>query len=251
MAEALALSRCWEIVKIGEILAFPGSISVNAAKQLSRAADELFRDVFILLENLVASVTEKNTAADFYAARQAVYPKYSDAVVALASLTHLLVPKAVIRQLNQELFGDLEAVLKDRGLAYFGKAVCDQAIFSVGLLRRFSDLAWEMSEISLVDEGQEAALPELVDPCIHHAIHTRFHINCLVMYMQKQQPTHPDVLELVLDGLRSVAGAYGFARRVLGILAPFVPAQLGGVECDEEDTELLAEATYDLGDAAS
>jgi hypothetical protein len=240
MIETLALPRSWEVIRVGETLAFPGSISESSAKQLSASAEELMRNIFTLLENLVFSVIEKRTAAEFIAARGDVFPKYFDAVVALSNLIQILVQPEVVERLNREFFCELESDLRERGLTSFGAAVRDQAMFTVWTLRKISDLTSQMASIN-INQNQQSA-DELAKNCIYHAVVTRFHVHCLVMSMERQRPIYPDVLELVIDGLRAAVNAYGFLRRLLDLLVPLVAP----VEWDDEDRELLAEATRDM-----
>jgi len=248
MVEALTLSRRWEIIKVGETLAFPGSISRDSAKQLSGSADEVFRNVFTLLENLVLSVIEKRTAGEFKGAAESAFPKYLDAAIALSALTRLLVQQPVIERLNREFFCELEADLREHGLGAFGEAVRDQAMFTVWTLRKLSDLTSQMVATPLpqLDSKQTATFTELAAPCIYHAVRTRFYLNCLVTSMQKQVLIHPEALEIVIDGLRSVVNAYGLARRLVDLLVPLVAPEIAPVDWDEEDQQLLAEATRDM-----
>lgn len=252
MIEALTLSRRWEIIKVGETLAFPGSISQDSAKQLSGSADEVFRNIFTLLENLVLSVIEKRTAAEFKAAREEVFPKYLEAVIALSSLTRLLVQQPVIERLNREFFCELEADLRDRGLTAFGEAVRDQAMFTVWTLRKLSDFTSQITATQLqkLDEKQKAVFTEVAWPSIFHAIRTRFHVNCLVTSMQKQRPIYPDVMELMIDGLRSVVNAYALVRRLLDAVVPIAVPDIAPVLWDDEDRALLAAADQQAVDLA-
>jgi hypothetical protein len=239
-----------ESLESGETLAFPGSISEGSAKQLPASADELLRNIFALLENLVLSVIEKRTAAEFSRARDEALPKYLDAVIALSSLTQLLVKSEVVERLNREFFCELEADLRDRGLIAFGVAVRDQALFTVWTLRKISDLTSQIASVRQVGETQKPAVEQLLIPCIYHAIRTRFHVQCLVTSMQTGRPIYPDVLELVIDGLRSVVNAYALVRRLLDIFVPLTAPEIAPVEWDDEDRELLAEATRDMAEPA-
>lgn len=53
-------------------------------------------------------------------------------------------------------------------------------------------------------------------------------------------------MELMMDGLRSVVNAYGLARRLLDLIVPLPAPDVAPVEWDDEDRELLAEATSDM-----
>lgn len=186
----LALARDFGIIRAGEMLAFPGSVSERSAKQISGSAEELIRNISGMTEDLVVSVIEKRTAAKFEATRSKVFPKYVDAVLALSSLIRILVPQQMIERLNREFFCELEGDLRDRGLIAFGAAVRDQAMFTVWTLRKISDF---MSQIAVVppnsDKDQQRVAAELARECIYHAIRTRFHVHCLVSSMASDTPT--------------------------------------------------------------
>ena len=49
-----------------------------------------------------------------------------------------------------------------------------------------------------------------------------------------------------MDGLRSVVNAFGLARRLLDLIVPLPVVDISPVEWDDEDRELLAEATRDM-----
>lgn len=243
----LALARDLGIIKAGEMLAFPGSLSERSAKQISGSADELLRNISTVMEDMVVSVIEKRTAADFEAARVEVFPKYLDMVLALSSVIRIMVPQQVIERLNREFFCELEADVRERGLTSFGAAIRDQAMFTVWTLRKIGDF---MSQIAAapqdIDKDRQHAAAELGRNCIFYAIRTRFHVHCLVSSMASGTPMHPDVMGLMMDGLRSVVNAYGLARRLLDLIVPLAVPEPAPVEWDDEDQALLREATFDM-----
>lgn len=243
----LALSRDFGIIRAGEMLAFPGAVSALSAKQISGSAEELIRNISGMMENLVVSVIEKRTAAEFEASRASVFPQYLDAVLAFSSLIPILVPRQVIERLNREFFCELESDLRERGLTAFGAAVRDQAMFTVWTLRKISDFMSQIVVVPVnVDKDKQRTVTELGRDCIYHAIRTRFHVHCLVSSMATDTPIHRDVMSLMMDGLRSVVNAFGLARRMLDLVIPQSAPEITDVDWDEEDRELLAEATLDM-----
>jgi hypothetical protein len=101
MTEALALSREWSAIGVGEMLAFPGT-SERPERQMSVSAGELMRNIFSLLEDLVLCTIQKRTAVDFRAARDEAFPKYLEALGAFVSLAKIVVPQHVIERMNRE-----------------------------------------------------------------------------------------------------------------------------------------------------
>jgi len=97
------------------------------------------------------------------------------------------------------------------------------------------------------DLYKRRAIIDLGRDCIFHAIRTRFHVHCLTAAMATGSAIHKDVMDLMIDLLRSVVNAFGLARRMLDLVVPIAtPPELGPVEWDDEDQQLLAEATLDV-----
>jgi hypothetical protein len=250
MGEVLTISREFGMIKAGELLAIPETISERSARQIPVSAEQLLRNISGVLENLVLSVIERRSGAEFEAARSAVFPQYLDAVLALSSLIQILVPQQAIERLNSEGFCELESAFRDRGLTAFGSAVQDQAMFTVWTLRKISDY---MSQIvsaaqnpSKLDPMSLPRAGDLVNRCVHYAIRTRFHIHCLMLSMGTERPIHPEAMALVIDGLRSVVNACGLGRQLLDILVPLPEHVVETPEWDDEDQALLDEYAYDL-----
>ncbi len=245
MTETLALSREWRAIGVGEMLAFPG-VSERPERRLSASASELMRNIFTMLEDLVLCTIQKRTALEFKAARDEAFPKYLEAVNAFVSLVRISVPPYVIERLNQEFFCALEADLRENGLKAFGPAVRDQAVFTVWTLRKISDLASQLSGAVNTDVRPAQDVADLMWQIMYHAVRTRFHVNCLITSMQKDTPLFPEVLDLVIDGLRSAVNAYGLTKRLVDMFVPIPEIGLEPIEWDEEEEALLNEAKRDM-----
>jgi hypothetical protein len=246
MIESLALSREWSAFGVGEMLAFPGAAESSRRRQVSGSADDLMRNIFSLLEDLVLCTIEKRTATEFRQSRDAVFPKYMEAVGALGSLVRIVVPQHVIERLNREFFCELEADLREKGLTAFGPALRDQAVFTVFTLRKISDLITQLAGAVKTDVKPSQQVAEIMSQLLFHAVWTRFHVNCLVTSIDRQAIIYPEVLELVTDGLRAAVNAYGLTRRLLDALSPIRETPLVPIEWDEEEQNLLNEAKRDM-----
>jgi hypothetical protein len=245
MIEALALSREWSAIDVGETLAFPGA-SARPERQLSMSADQLMRNISALLEDLVLCTIQRRTAADFIATRSETFPKYMETVSALASLVRVVVPPHVIERLNREFFCELEADLRENGLTAFGPALRDQAVFTVWTLRKISDLISQIAANNKTNVKPSDEVAAIMQQLLFHAVWTRFHVNCLITSIKRQEPLYPGVLDVVIDGLRSAVNAFGLTRRLLDILVPTPEIKLEPVEWDEEEEALLNEAKSDM-----
>jgi hypothetical protein len=112
-----------------------------------------------------------------------------------------------------------------------------------------SQIAGGQSDSVSVDK--QAAIKDLGTECIYHAIRTRFHIHCLTVSISENRPLHPELMNPIMDGLRSVVNAYGLARRLLDIFVPVSEPVIDAPQWDDEDSNLLAESAYDTeGDFA-
>lgn len=245
MIEALALSREWSAIGVGEMLAFPGA-SDRSGKKLSMSADELMRNISSMMEDLVLCTIEKRMAVDFKAARADAFPKYLEAVGALVSLIKIAVPQHVIERLNREFFCELEADLREKGLTAFGRDLRDQAVFTVWTLRNISDLSTQIAVGAKTDIKPSPEIADTMAQLLFSAVWTRFHVNCLVTSIRRQAAIYPEVLELVIDGLRAAVNAYGLTRRLADQVAPLPEVKVDPVEWDEEEEALLNEARRDM-----
>jgi hypothetical protein len=243
----MVLSRAFGVSEAGEALALPGSrTSEFAAKQLPPSAEVMMRSAYAALEDLILTAIEKRSASEFKAVRAAVYPTYCRATLALPQLVRVIVPPHVIERLNREFLCELESDLREHGLAFFGGAVRDQAMFTAWTLRKIIDLTTQIPDTATVDQAQLPALADITAEFVQNAIWMRFHLHCLVSSMRSNKAIFPEPLELILDGLRSAVNAYGLARRALDLLVPQAPGNIEPQEWDDEDVALLAEATRDM-----
>jgi len=228
------------------MLALPGVASTaKNSKQLSGAAQELFKNVAAMLDGLVVFAIEKRTAEEFIAARNEVFPKYFEGALGLSYLARTAVPKHVREVLMGEFFSEIEADFRDHGLKAFGTEVRDQAIFTAWTLRKISDICLQIDDIPLSSKLGEAD-QRFFQEFAFHSMVTRFNLECLFKSMQLQKPIYPEVLAVVVDGLRSAVNAYAWARRALDLRSPVQPAEIAPVIWDDEEQELLNEATFDM-----
>jgi len=247
MTEAMALSRDWGMLKAREALALPGSISEGAAKQLPVNVEVLIRTTHGLLEDCILAAIQKRSAVDFSAFVNDAFPQYFHAVLGLASLVKLVVPKHVIERIGREFYCELESDFREKGLACFGVAVRDQALFTAWTLRKISDILAQFPANPPYLQPEDAATAsELANHIQVHAIRTRFHLHCLLAAMRVNQAIYPEPLELIIDGLRSAVNTYAMARRCLDIVSPSPETSPEAVEWDDEDAALLAESSREM-----
>jgi hypothetical protein len=241
----LAMPKDLGAINVSDMLALPSLPSEQSAKRLSVSADELIRNIASVADELVGRVIEKRTAVEFIAARNEVFLKYFNAVRSFSDLARIVVPKDVLETMTEVSLGHMEAEFRAHGLTAFGADVRDQAIFTLATMRTTNDICQRIDSIQLAPELAESDV-ELRTSHAFNAVGARFHLDCLMKAMYLRKQIYPDVLNLVMDGLRSAVNAYGWAVRGLDLRVPRPEVQLPPVVWDDEDEALLAEATNDV-----
>ena len=232
-------------IKFGELLALSSLRPDRHYNRLSGVAEELIRSIASVMEEPVSRAIDKRTAEEFIQLRKEIFSDYFDAVRALSDIARIVVPKPTLEVLVAESLSEMEADFRDHGLTAFGAAVRDQAIFTVWTIRRISNLCPRIMERSL-DAGLKEADAEMSRSFAVSAVWCRFHLDCLLKSMHQQRPIYPEVLGSVLDGLRTAVNAYTWAARGLKLRIPGTEPDIASVGWDEEDRQLLEEATSDM-----
>lgn len=242
MNQALAMPvESLMAINVGEMLAVP---TVRSQRRTNRfTAEQVIQNVVSVIDDLILAMIERRTAAEFLATRVEVFPHYFQAVRALGDLARIVVPRHVLEIATAESFSETEAEFREHALAAFGAEVRDQALFTVWTLRRISDLCQKIDAERLAPELVRSDRT-LFEGFVSHAIGARFSLDCLLKSMLMQKPMPPEVLEVVMNGLRGAVNAFAWARRAFDLRVPR-PATNDHVEWDEEDQQLLNEATYD------
>jgi hypothetical protein len=241
----LAMPKDLGAINVSDLLALPTLPSDRSAKRLSVSADELIRNIASVADELVVCAIEKRTAADFIATRNDVFHQYFDAVRSFSDLARIIVPKHVLEILAAESLSEMEAEFREHGLGAFGAAVRDQAIFTIWTMRKIDDVCRRINSLKLPPDLAAAD----IEPRSYYAftaVAARFHLDCLVKSVHLRKPIYPDVLNVVIDGLRYAVNAYAWAVRGLNLRLPKSEMQIAPVEWDDEDQALLTEATNDM-----
>jgi len=223
------------------IVAFP---SEQSAKQLPGATVEAVKGVVAIMDQIVTGAIEKRTAVDFVEARKESYQAYASVMLALGSLANAVVPRPLMDRLTGEAFCEMEADLRERGLAAFGAEVRDQAIFTVWTLRRTNEVCEQIHRFKPPEDQKADA--EFAEQYLSMAMWTRFHVDCLIKSMDSGRALYPGVLAEMIDGLRGAVNAYAWARRGLALRVRPVEPSIAPIEWDEEEQALLDEATRDM-----
>ncbi len=197
------------------------------------------------MEGLIESALESRNADEFSLAQGQIFPKYFETVIAFSKLARIVVPPQTIERITLESFCEMESDIREHALAAFGAEVRDQAIFTVWTLRKLSDICQEINSIPFQCDTKNAEV-EFAGKFNFNLIWARFHLECLLKSMQLHRPIYPDVLPIIIDGLRAAVNAYAWARQGLDLRKPHHESEIAPVEWDEEDRALLEESDRDM-----
>jgi|ERR1700733_10508857 hypothetical protein len=215
---------------------------VSAAK-ISASANELFRTVLSIIDDLLLGAIEKRTAEDFSMTRAEAFPQYFAAMRALGDLIKIVVPRATIERMVSESFCELEADFRDLGPSTVGSELSERGMFTIWTLRKINDLAEEIEALPSKDMETDA---NLASKFATYAVWTRFHTDCLLKAMRSNRPIYPEVVEPIRDGLRAAVDAYGWIRQWVDLRSARPEPEVLPIPWDGEDDCLLADSMRDM-----
>ena len=232
-------------INVSDMLAMPSCPSKQSAKRISADADELIRSIASVANELVVRVIEKRSAEEFIAARDDIFHKYFDAVRSFADLARIVVPKDVLETMTEVSLSQMEAEFKARGSGAFGTDVRDQAIFTLATMRKTSELCQKINAAKLPREHAESDV-EPRNGYAFHSVVARFHLECLLKAIYLRKQIYPDVLNVIVEGLRSAVNAYAWAVRGFDLRFPKQTVLVPPAIWDDEDQALLNEANAEM-----
>ena len=248
MHTASALMECQNKGGFGSLSDLRGVVGLPSRREatdVSASAHEVFRNVRAVLDDILKRAIAKRTGADFEALRDEVFHDYLSTTVSLSSLMKVMVPAKTLDRLVWETFTELEGDLREQGARRFGVAARDQAIFIVFTLRKINSLVEKVNQT----KPREDCLAEdkkIAHAFAFHLTWTQFHLCCMIAAIRFDEIIWPEVLEQIIEGLRSAVNAYGLLREGFGLREQPATIDLKPYDWDEEDTELLASSMSDM-----
>jgi len=246
MNEALVLERSKGIGGLGDLLTFVGLPSKTVGRDLSAAADELFKSVSGVLDQILIKAIEKRTGPEFDAARKEVFADYYRIITALSGLVQVMVPPRSLERLVAESLCEREADFRDQGLTKFGADARDQAMFTVWTLRKTTRLLSLIHAAGPAPDKLREEDEKLATEFSFYAAWSQFHLDCLLASIRFEKPIHPDVLTEIRDGLRSAVNAYGLVRQGVDLRGRQEEPSLAPYVWDDEDQTLLDSSMADM-----
>jgi hypothetical protein len=198
----------------------------------------VLRGCWDAIDQILRSAIETRTKAEFERMYEASFPNYVGLTMAISHFATAVIPKPVREQLVRESICELEADFRDKGLASFGAAVCDQALFTVWTLRKVSELTAQIIEAPL-DRSRRAEDADFCSSFNVNALRAQFSLDCLETSLKTHRAIYPEVLDEVVDGLRAMVNAYTWARRGLELRIPVEEASVAATPLDDEDRALM------------
>jgi hypothetical protein len=222
----------------------------SAQRSLSGSADDVLKTIAKLRDEMLLDVISRRTAEEFDEAVEAVFPSYVKLVLAFAKIAAAVARPQAIQRLANESFAELEADIREHGLASFGEDMRERAIFTVWTLRKTSDLLTLLEKAAEAGKSADESLRER-DNRFHsefllHALLSRFHLDCLITSMRRRQPLYPDVLPIIDNGLKSAVNAYAWIKQAVDMRFPVDESEPLPDYWTDEDKQLVDASMGDL-----
>jgi hypothetical protein len=220
------------------ILSFLASRARSSTRTLTPSVNEVFKgcseETTALLRNMIAT----RTRVEFRRELAAAFPKYLALNLAVSYFARAVIARDSLERLNRESICEIEADFRDKGLAAFGAAVRNQALFTVWTLRKIHEIVTQINSVK-IDDSKKSDDAAKCTQFIIHEFRAQFSLDCLRMALNAAQPVYPEVSEELVDGLRSMVNAYAWARQGLALRNPSEELPLTVPPMDDESCDLL------------
>lgn len=193
-----------------------GVIGESALLRLSSPIADIAEKIRQQLQDMTVQVTGSLTAADFRQLRDELFPQFLKLVTAQNNVVLVKVDKAELPQLIESSFGELEDTFSRAGTFYFTDDELKEILFSISTLRSATGLFPQLISLK-IDKELTAQDCELASQFFVQLNWSIFHLMALVHVMVRNKIIVPEVLQEMLDGLRSSVMAYAAIRQALDL----------------------------------
>jgi hypothetical protein len=231
---------------LNELITFVGFPTRRSTREISVSTAELFKGIKQILDDLLQRAIANRTGADFIRTREVLFPDYFKTISALSNLARVIVPAHALDRLVNESFSELEADLREQGLAKFGATARDQAVFTVWTLRKTTRLIAMISAAGPVPPEIKNEDAKIAAEFAITSRWSQFHLDCLIASMRFDKAVHPEVLTEICEGLRTAVNAYGLIRQGVDLRVPRAHTEISPYIWDEEEQELLESSMSDM-----
>jgi hypothetical protein len=220
------------------LLSFLVSRAKSAPRSLTPSVSEVLRGCADAINQILRTAIETRSAAEYDRVFKESFPKYAALSMAISHFASAVIQRSVREQLVRESICEMEADFREKGLAVFGAAVRDQAMFTVWTLRKIKELTTQIIAIPM-DPARKKDDEEYSLHFNLNALRAQFSLDCLNFALDNEQAIYPEVLEPMIDGLRAMVDAYTWARRGLEIREPSPECSAEGSPMNQEDAALM------------
>jgi hypothetical protein len=225
------------------LFSFLVSRAKRAQRSLAPSASDVLKGCADVIGVILRSAIETRTKAEYDRVFNNLFWKYAAVTAALSQFATAVIQKPLLEQLVRESICEIEADFREKGLAAFGTAVRDQTMFTAWTLRKINELTDQIIALPVpADRRSEDA--ELSRKFNHHALRAQFSLDCLNLALDCEQAIYPEVLEQLIDGLRSMVDAYTWARRGLELRSPSQEAAAAPAVFGEESDAAMMDFAF-------
>jgi hypothetical protein len=233
-------------INIGQLLKVVGLPTEREQAEKSTAEQvDFLRGIIVVVDGLISTAADQRTAAAFVAVREEVFPQYVGAVMALGSLTRIVLSKQTIDRISLESFSEMEADFRDSGDSTVGPDLTERGLFTLWTIRKIYDLGKEIEASDIPKENTKED-SEKAREFVRFGLWSRFHLDCLIKSVRTKKPIYPDVTEPLRDGLRASVNAYAHIRQWADLRTPRLEQELPAIQWTDEDEILLGDSMRDL-----
>ena len=230
------------------VFTFLAARSKRSARELSLPLEEVFRGASAALEQMVTTVIETRNAEEYDAVVSKVFSNYAAISIALSQIAEAVVPTDAFERMTRESICELEADFRDKAQTMFGSAVKEQTMFTIWTIRKIHDILPRLRSAKILDETKREEDKDFNMRFTVSSLMAYFALDCLNAAMTMNRPVYPEVMDRLVDGLRSMVNAYTWARRGLALRIPQVEEPMEDMSLEPEEREFLDAAQRSLPD---
>jgi hypothetical protein len=231
------------------VFAFLTSRSKKSTRQLSEPIGEVFRGASELRDQMISVAIAARTGEEYDAILGEMFSKYAALTLSLSLIAEALVPKETFERIARESICELDADFRDKSLPLFGTKIREQALFTIWTIRKINDILPRLRSLKVLDESKVAEDRAFNKSFIISSLYAHFALDCLSAAMSLGKPIYPEVMDRLVDNLRSMVNAYTWARRSLALRIPEVTEPMEEPFADPDEQAFLDAAQHHLPDA--
>jgi hypothetical protein len=241
----VGLALCSE--RLEGILSFLVSRSKDSSRSLAPSTNDVFSVCLQEIHHILRTVIDTKTHAEYSREFNRLFPKYVALNLSISHFATATIPRDAVERLTRESICEMEADFREKGVAAFGTAVREQALFTVWTLRKINEIVIQINATKLPPSKRKEDHKHCAEFNMH-AFRAQFSLDALGMALDIERPVYPEVSDELMDGLRSMVNAYAHARKGLDLRAPSESPAFSTAAIDDGDAALLEVAFAEASD---